>query len=358
MSPREPWLREEFRLAGVPAMISRAEQRYLFWLTRTRWRDEGHVVEIGPWLGGSTLCLAEGMAASEQTPRHRLHVFDNFQWRTFMARFAALPLADGESFERYFRENTAAHRQRIVCHALNLPDEAIPGDSLAEAARGARAPELDQFCWDSGEPIEILFVDGAKSWRGIRALMRCVASSLLPGRSLLVCQDFKHWGSYWVPLLIARIRPKLELVHIVRRGSTATFRLLQPLSVASFEELVDDVARLDTPEALADIEAMARWIATTGDTLGAAHVRLGSVQLLSHQGHLSDALATFEELQASWPLRGSKGQLDDARRHLVARGLSPPPYRSWRRLLYAFGRSGDRRTPCLNSTDSAPGKPR
>jgi hypothetical protein len=31
-------------------MVSRAEQHYLHGFTRTQWRDEEHVVAIGPWL--------------------------------------------------------------------------------------------------------------------------------------------------------------------------------------------------------------------------------------------------------------------------------------------------------------------
>ena len=339
---REPWLREELPVTGVPVMVSKAEQRYLAWLTGTQWQDEGHVVEIGPWLGGSTLCLARGMEAARPAARHRLHVFDNFLWRAFMARFVPLPLADGESFERDFRANTAAHSERIVCHALTLPDEPIPGDVQAAAARGTEAPRLAEFSWDAREPIEILFVDGAKSWRGMRWLLRCVAPALLPARTLLVCQDFKHWGSYWVPLMMARIQPSLELVHVVRRGSTATFRLRAPLEPSAFEGLVDDAMRLDTGAALEDIERMARWIETADDPLGAAHVRLAGVQLLAHHGRLPEALARFARLQASWPLRGAKGQLEDARGSLAARGLRPEPYRRWARVLGFLGVAGGR----------------
>lgn len=332
-SRREPWLREELAPPGVPTMISRAEQRYLFWLTRTQWRDEGHVVEIGPWLGGSTLCLARGMERAHPAARHRLHAFDNFTWRVFMGRFAALPLADGESFESTFAANLAAQRERITTHAVALPDEVIPGDRLAAQARGQGPSSLPMFRWEERDPIEILFVDGAKSWRGMRWLLRCVASSLIPGRSLLVCQDFKHWGSYWVPLMMARIQPSLELVHVVRRGSTATFRLREPLRAASFEDLLDDAMRLDTDAALADIERMARWIAGTQDAVGAAHVRMSAVQFLLHQGHTREARASFERVQARWPMRGAKGQMEDARATLTACGVVPRPYRRWERVL-------------------------
>lgn len=328
----EPWLAEEFALEGVPAMVSRAEQKYLHWLTRTQWRDDGHVVEIGPWLGGSTLCLAHGMQASGHSA-HKLHAFDNFVWRDFMARFAPLPIAAGDSFEPFFLKNVAAHGERVVSHTLTLPDESIPGDSQATEVRGAQAPAVAEFGWDTREPIEILFVDGAKSWRGMRWLLRCVVPALLPGKTLLVCQDFKHWGSSWVPLMMARIEQQLELVHVVRRGSTATFRLREAIPSTSIDALVDDVTKLETSNALEDLERMAQWIAGSGDRVGAQHLRLAGVQLLTHHGRPADALARFEAVQAHWPLRGAKGQLEDARRYLSERGTTPTAYHAWKNAL-------------------------
>lgn len=320
---RGPWLAEPFELRDVPAMVSREEQRYLHWLGRTQWRDEGHVVEIGPWLGGSTLCLAEGMHASHPTPRHRLHAFDSFIWREFMARFAPLPLKAGDSFERYFRENVARHTELVVPHVLALPDERIAGDPAAERSRGAHEPDVEPFEWSAG-PIEILFVDGAKSWRGMRWLLRCVATSLIPGRTLLVAQDFKHWGSSWVPLMLARLRDELELVHVVERGSTATFRLRGALDPRRFDALPDDVAALDTNDALRSLDEMAAWIGERGDAVGACHVRLGKVQLLAHHGELRRAGEHFVELRATWPWRGAKGQLEGAERYLTERGFAVP----------------------------------
>jgi hypothetical protein len=328
---RGPWHAEPFELRGVPAMVSREEQRYLHWLGRTQWRDEGHVVEIGPWLGGSTVCLASGMRISHPLPRHRLHAFDNFVWREFMARFAALPLKPGESFERFFLDNVAAQRELVVAHAAKLPDEKIAGDPAAERSRGIAEPDVEPFAWNSGA-IEILFVDGAKSWRGMRWLLRSVAASLIPGRTLLVAQDFKHWGSSWVPLMIARMTDALELSHVVERGSTVTFVLREPLDPARFDALEDDVAELDTAASLDDLERMARWVGSRGDEVGAGHVRLGQVQLLAHHGRLEQAAARFEELRATWPLRGAKGQLEGAQRYLVERGAAVQRLGPWSRV--------------------------
>ncbi|MCY3002349.1 MAG: hypothetical protein NTV21_11145 [Planctomycetota bacterium] len=318
---RTPWSAEPSRVGEIPTMISREEQSYLHWLGRTQWRDQGHVVEIGPWLGGSTRCLAEGMLAGKPNARHRLHVFDNFLWREFMEKYAPLELAPGASFEPNFRANLAGHEERMVVHRCSLPDETIPGDAEAEGIRGREASELALFDWDTREPIEILFVDGAKSWRGMRWLLRRTADALAPGKSLVVAQDLKYWGAYWVPAMLARFLDSLELVHHTERGSTVTFRLVHALSVAQVEALVDDATALPARETLAGLERVAGLLEQAGDKVGAMHVRLSGVQLLLHLGRHKAAAELYEHLQQRWPVRGAKGQLRDARKRLAGLGL-------------------------------------
>jgi hypothetical protein len=141
--------------------------------------------------------------------------------------------------------------------------------------------------------------------------------------------------------MIERMEPQLELVHVVRGGSTATFRLRAALDRALVTALPDDVTKLETASVLTDLERMADWIATTGDHVGAAHVRLGAVHWLAHHGRPAEALERFERIQSRWPLRGAKGQLQAARRHLEARGARPTAYRAWRNLLRRIGAGAD-----------------
>ena len=60
-------------LPEVPTMLSPEERRYLYWLGNEVWSGRGCVVEIGSWLGGSTVCLAAGMRASGHPAAGRLH---------------------------------------------------------------------------------------------------------------------------------------------------------------------------------------------------------------------------------------------------------------------------------------------
>jgi len=299
-----------------PTMISGEERRYLYWLGRSAWTGAGDVVEIGPWLGGSTVCLAAGMRDSGHDTTRRLQVFDNFVWRGFMSARAPLPLGPGESFQPFFLENVAAFGDMIESHARALPDEEIDTDREASSKRFSAeesVPPLDRF---TRGPIEIVFIDGAKSWRGMRHLLEILREHLIPGTSLLVCQDYKYWGTYWVPILMTRLAHHVTPVHNVHDGTTLTFRLTSAIPrelVDGIESHVRDVA---TDGALAEVERAAMVPGSDGDRHGARCVQLSQVSFLSHQGRVDEAALAFREAQRRWPLHSSTVQLELARSYL------------------------------------------
>lgn len=325
---RPPWSREPGEVGSIPTMVSREERRYLHWLGRTQWRDRGHVLEIGPWLGGSTVCLAAGMRAGHSAPRHALHAVDNFRWREFMVRYAPLPLEPGASFEPYFRANVAEFGALVRSHALALPDEVIAADAHAGTTRAKESEHDAPFAWQTADKIEILFIDGAKSWRGMRSLLATVRPALTVGESLLVAQDYKHWGAYWVPLFLAGFHDVLKLEHDVRRGSTVTFRLARELPEKRIQELPDHIGALGVDDARAKLNEAADVLAALGDDLGAAQVRLGEVMLALHRGMPARAIEVYERACSEWPSGADTHALRQAHERLSkdeASRVRPPP---------------------------------
>jgi hypothetical protein len=276
-----PWLSSSFVYPEyIPTMISREERQYLWWLAATVWKDIGHILEMGPWLGGSTVCLAEGVCARRERPRHRLFTVDNFVWRRFMSDRANLTLEPGESFEHVFRRNVAPYGGLVETQAAWLPDEIVEGDCWAENVRGDGS-RGNLFRWQDG-PVEIAFVDGAKSWAGFAHLLAEVGPSLTPD-SLLVLQDYKYWGSYWVPMMSELVADRLELVHALP-ANTITFRVTAPL------EFDCDAALPDIDIGLALLERAASRLDLHADRLGANVVRLSGVRYLAHQGDTRGAV--------------------------------------------------------------------
>jgi len=305
---------------SVPTMLAQEEKRYLFWLGQHAWSGAGTVVEIGPWLGGSTVCLAAGMRASGHAARGKLHAIDNFLWREFMAARAPLPLTSGDSFEPFFLRNMVGYTDIVVSHARALPDEAIEGDADAGATRFSGEKAVALFDGLPGaDPVEILFIDGAKSWRGMRHLLLTISNRLLPGKTLLVCQDFKYWGAYWVPMMMARLDARIEPVQNVRHGTTVAFRLKSAIPRGELERFQDHVARVPTEDGLRLLDRAAGWLRDDGDALGAAHVSLSGVRFLVHQGHVDRATEEFLRVQSSWPSRADVSQVALARQYLATR---------------------------------------
>jgi len=304
-------------LHEIPTMLQPEETRYLYWLGASVWMGTGIVLEIGPWLGGSTVCLAAGMHASGRPADGRLHAVDNFLWREFMAARATLPIQPGESFEPYFLKNLSDYEDIVVAHAATLPDETIEGDHEATAKRAAEEAAVPRLDVAPGEgPIEILFIDGAKSWRGMSHLLRIVRERVVPGKTLLVCQDYKYWGTYWVPMMMSRLREYVEPVHNVRGATTVAFRLAREIPRAVLDNLEDHVARIPTGDGLALIDTARQLLLQDGDSLGAANVSLCRVSFLAHQGKSDAAAVAFKQAQESWPAFVSAEQLERARGYL------------------------------------------
>ena len=304
---------------SVPTMLAQEEKRYLFWLGKDMWSGAGTVVEVGPWLGGSTVCLAAGMRASGHAAGRKLHAVDNFLWREFMATRAPLPLKPGDSFEPFFLKNMVDYADVVVSHARALPDETIEGDADAGATRFVEERAVAPFDGlPGGDPVEILFIDGAKSWRGMRHLLLTLSNRLLPGKTLLVCQDFKYWGAYWVPMMMARLDGHIEPVHNVLGGTTVAFRLVSAVPRGELELFEDHVASVSTDAGLRLLDRAAGWLRDDGDALGAAHVSLSRVRFLLHQGRVERATDEFLRLQSSWP-RGDVSQAALASQYLATR---------------------------------------
>ena len=186
-------------LPELPSMTSLSERRFLYHLGREVHSGRGAVVEIGTWQGGSSVHLAAGVRDSGHPGP--IHCYDDFIWRPGMARKSDAGIAEGDSFFPLFEANTRPLADWI----------------------DARTASSNDLGWEGG-PIEILVVDGPKSWRGIRRLFSQVVPHFLPGTTILSFQDYLHFPSYEIALFLAT-QDYLEPVFHTRGGTTVAFRV-------------------------------------------------------------------------------------------------------------------------------------
>ena len=193
-------------LPPVPGMTSEAECRYLYWLTSTQLSGNGSLVEVGSWLGRSTLHLAAGI---ERAGHHQhLHCFDGFTWARSDPGKSDLPLRPGDNFQSYFEANVSQFSSLVTAHRTKIAD----------------------ISW-SGDPVEVLFLDAPKKLPEITRCLEVFGPSLIPGRSIIAIQDYQYFPAYALGACMHALGNRLQLIHVVLGGSTVAFRVTAPIDL-------------------------------------------------------------------------------------------------------------------------------
>lgn len=151
----------------VPSMLTHHEKRMLYWATTNAYEAEGLILDQGAFLGGSAMCFAAALR-NRGFSSTLIHSYDRFRLGPF-ERQAWFPEGGppGDITRPLYDDNLRGFHDLICVHE---------GDILFES-------------WQ-GEPVEILFVDVAKSAQIWDHVVTTFFPSLLPGRSLLILQDY------------------------------------------------------------------------------------------------------------------------------------------------------------------------
>lgn len=192
-----PWRAVELPAATkrAPTMLLDEELQLLYYLGSTHFRNFGHIIDGGCFLGGSSIALAEGVRSNplfQANPRGRvIHSYDLFEveeW-TIGIYFPkdTKPLSD---FRHVHRQNTFMYEDVL---------DVRPGDVMTYA----------KF----GDPIEVLFIDLAKHWTVCDFVTRSFFPSLIAGHSVVVQQDYL-FGSHtaWLHVTMEYLAPYFEIV--------------------------------------------------------------------------------------------------------------------------------------------------
>ncbi len=205
---------------GLEALVGMTfpnERRLARFFAREAFSGHGEIVDLGSWWGASAAAAADGLdARGAGVPSSvKVHAYDNFLWAAWMDEVypsLAGRHKPGESFLEDFQKAISPWSKRIEVHAEDLA-----------ATR-----------WTGG-PVEYLFVDAMKSWELARAIAGEFFTRMIPGRGFIVHQDFKHYGTPWIHLLMYRLRRQCRFVYNVPEACSVVFQVTEPLDAAACE---------------------------------------------------------------------------------------------------------------------------
>ena len=259
-------------VAVVPTMLWYRELQLLHWLARDYFTGAGRIVDGGSFLGGSTAALASGLAARADGPwEAAIASYDVFRVEGYtLAEYAAF-LPDptvGASFRSAFDANIVPWSRHVEVHE---------GDACA-------------IGWN-GEPIEVLFLDMVKTWQVNDLVLAQFLPCLMPGRSVIVQQDYL-WGScHWIHLTMELLDGSVERLDAMAKGSVA-YLLTAPVPPDLIGARLAEILEPDRQRQLMD-RAVERW---QGDERGL--VELARAMMIAELDGKPSGLAELDAVLA------------------------------------------------------------
>lgn len=197
-----------YGMDSLEGLITKWEQGYLQWYCQHKYSGRGEIVDLGCYLGASTISEAIGLEKNRQVhfKDHRIHAYDIFVVLTLER--GQTPYFKNTSLEGKYQEGESfldEFRQRINPWANLI--EIHPGD-------------LTQIGWNGEKAIEVLHNDASKNWALTNSILQNFYPSLIPGVSIVVEQDFAHCGVPWLHLIRYSLKDYFEPVgHLPLSGS-------------------------------------------------------------------------------------------------------------------------------------------
>ena len=236
---------------------------------------DGAVVDLGCWMGSTTIPLVKSLnqtIENSSTVISKVYAFDRFVWESWMDVF--MP--------------------KLSC-------KYIPGESFLPEARGLMNEFKDQveliqcdltnYLWQTGS-IKLLLIDAMKNDELARRITQNFFSHLVVG-ALVIHQDFKHFFTPWIHILMYRLSGYLPFYYEVEKGCTVAFRMVENIPSKVIEEVTLNLCNgVNNDEVSQAFEYSMNLVSEEGKpSIAAAHV--------AHYAH-SDEKEFASELLAKY----------------------------------------------------------
>lgn len=213
----------------ILGMISEYERAFLQFYTQKQYTGYGEIVDLGTWLGSSTFVLAKGLSENRKVSNKskRIYAYDLFKWEDSLNHHVA-----NTEYEGIFKQGDDYKMLFLKLTKIYEPLIETKGNILNEV-------------W-LNKPIEFLFNDAMKNIEITHQILKTFYPYLMPKKSILVYQDFDHYLTPWVHLLIFRFRNYFKHIHDIPQTGGTIFKLTKELPI---EYINTDVTLIDENEA-------------------------------------------------------------------------------------------------------------
>lgn len=266
-------------------MASNQERNFVRQYAAREFKGEGAIVDLGCGLGSFTLPLAIGLRENARISGReiRIHAYDLFSWQDWMnANVAGTRWAgrynEGDDFSDAFIHQVAPVADLVAIHSGDLNEER----------------------WNPAAPIEYLLIDAMKTWELSNSVTLNFFPALRPGVSMVHHQDFVHYYTPWIHLIMFRFRRYFEPLTYVPSGSYVfAYREQLPSALLEKRYGFEDFSTEETSE------AFEYSLSLLTSAAARANVFAARVMMHIHGDDWSGARADLERIRAAGiPLEG------------------------------------------------------
>lgn len=204
-------------------MVGPEERRSYYWLAKNVLSGLGCIVDAGAFVGSSTYCFAAGAAAGGRRDfngEKLIHAFDYFKvideyvGKAISRDFRSI--GEGESYLDIFEAQTKDYADLI---------QSYPGDFLSHK-------------W-IGLPIEILFIDVAKTQKLNSHAVAEFFPHLIPEHSVVIHQDYYHCWHPYIHISMEFFADEFELLDEHIPHQSCLWRLNKPIPKEKIARIVN-----------------------------------------------------------------------------------------------------------------------
>jgi len=267
----------------LPGMINDNERQLYYHIVTHRLSGAGQIVDAGACLGASSRIFGEGLRAKGAASDIRVHSYDLFRnTNTSHDKFLQPPPSRNSDLLPYFMRNVCPVADRINIYPGNFLD----------------------MKW-TGSPIELCFVDIAKSPALNAHVYASFASAWIPGHTYYLQQDFVHLEAPWVQYVIGYLADHFVFLRV--EAPTLCMGVTSPIPIQKIDRITADDF---TPDEKAHYALSLAKFFSDSETLCA--IKLIGARLLAEAGKGEDAA----ELVAALECDKSVAALANNRRRL------------------------------------------